>query len=127
MDNSNRSPLIINHSLEKPQSPARSTSALKTQKNTAKIETPKKPATPLKAKLEELDKMIENVLNQVDENKVARSRSSSVRAVASQGSYMGKRNWHANLQTVKNDEEKTLGVVAPVYVQGGNTVDVESR
>ena len=78
--------------------------------------------------------MIDKVLSQVDENKVVKSRSSSVRAVASQGSYLGKNSaiFLIYLYIAKKDEEKAIPVAAPVaispmYVQGGNTIDIESR
>ena len=71
--------------------------------------------------------MIEKVLD--ENNKGVQSRSSSVRAVASQGSYQGKINRAKYIIIVKNEEEQAPVVVAAatVPVQGGNTIDIDSR
>ncbi len=71
--------------------------------------------------------MIEKVLD--ENNKGVQSRSSSVRAVASQGSYQGKINRAKYIIIVKNEEEKApvVAAAATVPVQGGNTIDIDSR
>ena len=58
--------------------------------------------------------MIEKVLD--ENNKGVQSRSSSVRAVASQGSYQGKSNRAKYIIIVKNEEEKVPVVAAAATV-----------